>query len=570
MDKPITTFERHQAILSILEQESRVKVTELAERFQVSEGTIRNDLIALDKSNQIRRVHGGAVLKQGVPPALANVVARAQVNFDAKRRIAQWAAGMIESGDAILLDASTTVLHIASFLVDRNNLTVITNGLEAARLLARNPTNTVILLGGILRSTGDAITGTLSEKILQDLYIRTAFVSCAGFSMEAGLMETTLQEAEIKSLMIKSAKRTIALVDSSKFEKAGLTPFAGLDQIDYLATDPQTPLPIIDHISRNGTHVIVCGEDTASTYTPAHDHHQHYKIGFANLSESVTFAREVRRSLERAASNAQNIELLVADNQHSREAALAVAQSLIEQQVDLAIEFQIDESAGNLIISKFKQADIPVIAIDIPMVGATYFGVDNYRAGHMAGKALGEAIHRQWNGEIDLLLVLEHPRAGYLPATRIQGQLDGLEETIGSIDESRIAYLDSGNTGEISEAATLDLLQTLPDEQRIAVICFNDEALFGALDAANRLNRRNEYLVAGQGADRRLRERIRSGDKRIVGSTAYKPEQYGEKLLEIARNILDGQPIPPAVYMDHTFITAENIDLYYPDTADHF
>jgi ribose transport system substrate-binding protein len=568
MEKPLTTIERHQAIIQILQEETRVKVTELAERLDVSEGTIRNDLIALDNTHLIRRVRGGAVAKHAVVAPSSSIAARAQINFDAKYRIAQWAAGMIENGDVILMDASTTVLHVASFLMDRSHLTVVTNGLEVARLLAANPTNTVIILGGILRPDGDAVTGNLSEKILQDLYIHSAFVSCAGLSIEAGLMETTLQEAQIKSLMINSAKRTIALVDSSKFEKTSLTPFANLNQISYLATDNLTPISIIDEICEAGTNVIVCGEETVSSYTPSRAMTQHYRIGFANLSENVAFGRDVRRGLEQAAQAYSHIELLIADNQHSREVALTVVDSLIEQEVDLAIEFQIHESAGNLIISKFNKAGIPVIAVDIPMVGATFFGVDNYRAGHMGGRALGEAVQSQWQGVMDYLIVLEHPRAGHLPAARMQGQLDGLQEILGNIPESKIAYLDCGNMSEISEAAALELLEKLPDALRLAVICFNDEAAIGVLNAADKLGRSDDYLITSQGADRRIREYIRAGDKRIVGSTAYKPELYGEKLLAIALQILEGKPTPPAVYMEHTFITAKNIDQHYPHAED--
>ena len=80
------------------------------------------------------------------------IAARARVNFDAKQRIAQWAAGLVENSDSIILDASTTVLHMAEFLHNRRDLTVVTNGLEVARRLAESPSNTVILVGGILRS----------------------------------------------------------------------------------------------------------------------------------------------------------------------------------------------------------------------------------------------------------------------------------------------------------------------------------------------------------------------------------------------------------------------------------
>jgi len=97
------------------------------------------------------------------------------------------------------------------------------------------------------------------------------------------------------------------------------------------------------------------------------------------------------------------------------------------------IEYQIDEKAGNRIMDRFRQAGIPVIAVDIPMNGATFFGVDNYRAGHLAGVAQGEWIAAHWHGQVDRVIALVEPRAGTLPAARIQGQLDGLQSVVGEV-----------------------------------------------------------------------------------------------------------------------------------------
>ena len=172
---------------------------------------------------------------------------------------------------------------------------------------------------------------------------------------------------------------------------------------------------------------------------------EEFKIGFANLGDSMPFAMDVRRGLEQAAQEASNVDLIVADNQLDGRVACQVADRLIAKGVDLAIEYQIDEKVGSLIIDKFKRAGIPVIAVDIPMVGATYFGVDHYRAGHMAGVALGNWIAEHWNNSWERLIVLEEQRPGALVAARIQGQLDGLQQIVGNIPSAKIVYLDSGS-----------------------------------------------------------------------------------------------------------------------------
>ncbi|MFC2016009.1 substrate-binding domain-containing protein [Chloroflexota bacterium] len=563
----MTTFERRQRILDLLRERPGIRVPELAKPLDVSEATIRNDLRALEKAGELTRVRGGAVVRDGRDFISASFGTRAKVNATAKKRIARWAADMVDDGDSVLLDSSSTVFHIAPFLLDRSNLTIITNGIEVAYALADNPTHTIILIGGVLRPDRALTVGYLGEKILESLHIKTAFVSCSGFSVDTGLTQVDIQEAQLKSRMIESAERVVALIDSTKFGKVDLTPFATAEQISHMLTDSDLAPRYIDDIRQTCTNLTVCGENTTSTYTPCSQEIPHYKIGFANLGENMSFPVDVRRGLEQAAQDVSNIDLILADNQLSGKVALRVADRLIAQGVDLVIEYQIDEKAGGLLMDKFKQADVPVIAVDIPMVGATYFGVDHYRAGRMAGVALGTWIAEHWGGSFDRLIVLEEQRPGALVAARIQGQLDGLRSIVREIPPGRIIRLDSGNTSEISQANLMAALEGLPNEHRLGVISFNDDAAVGAISAARQAGREEDVVIVGQGADRLARKEIRRPESRLIGSAAYWPERYGQKLIDVAQAILRGEPVPPAVYSKHVFITRDNIDEYYPNSG---
>lgn len=560
----MTTFDRRKNILRLVRENQSVRVTELARLLDVSEGTIRNDLAALDDEQQLMRVRGGAVIREETPSPRWQPPVRIDPNADSKLRIARWAAELIENGDSVLFDDSTTVLRMASFLRDRRNLTVVTNGIEVARALAENTSNTVILIGGILGADGISVKGSLAEKFLKDLHIERAFVTCSGFSLETGLTETDIHQAHIKAQMIRSAEKTIALIDSSKFGKLGLTPFASTKEIAHIFTDDNINPQLVEQLRQDGIDLTICEENTVSSFTQRDRQLTHYRIGFANLDEVSAFSIDVRRGLERAAKDASNIDLIVADNQLSGDIALRIADDLINKGIDLMIEYQIDQTVGSLLMNKFRQANIPVIAVDIPIIGATYFGTDNYNGGYTAGQALGEWINSHWNGQIDGLIVLEEPRAGALPASRIQGQIDGLVSQIGNVAESGTYRLDSANTLEVSQEAMLHLLPRLPDQHHLAILTFNDEAAIGALLAAQETGREDDVVLVGQGADRRVREEIRRADSRIIGSTAYMPEKYGAKLIELALQILRGEPVPPAVYSDNVFIHAGNIDLYYP------
>src|SRR5262249_56060967 len=114
----------------------------------------------------------------GGKPGSRGVGARAAVNEAAKRDIGRRAAALVSDGDALLLDASSTIYHMAHYLRERRGLRIVTNGIEVARLLAETPTNTVNLVGGILRPGIESLTGPWSERYLQDVRIKTAFVSC--------------------------------------------------------------------------------------------------------------------------------------------------------------------------------------------------------------------------------------------------------------------------------------------------------------------------------------------------------------------------------------------------------
>ena len=256
----MTSYLRRQQIVEIIRTEPDIRIPEIALRLSVSQGTIRNDLNILAESGQIVRVHGGAVIIETTPSASPTFKTRAQINADLKERIAQTASRIVQNGDSIFLDASTTVYAMARCLQEHRDLRVITNGIEVARLLAANLTNTVILLGGILRPDGASITGSLSEKFLTDLHIGSAFVSCSGFIPDIGLTEIDIQEVQLKENAINSSTRVFALVDSSKFGKADLTPFARPQQIDLLITDYQISQEWIMKFQQTGIDLLISDE----------------------------------------------------------------------------------------------------------------------------------------------------------------------------------------------------------------------------------------------------------------------------------------------------------------------
>ena len=254
----MTTYERRQSLLDLLRKRPGLRVPEIAREMGVSEGTIRNDLNALEIEGRLDRVHGGAVLKAQSGFHNASFTSRHQEHSAEKMLIARHASELVKDGDSILLDASSTAYYFAQAIQDRSRMRVVTNGLDVARLLAQNPSNTVILIGGVLSQDGSSVTGLFSEQIIEELHIQKAFVSSSGFSLERGLTEVHLDEAQLKRKAIESAHEVIALIDSSKIGNEDLTPFARVEQISRMITDAGVTPQWAQLIERAGIALTIC------------------------------------------------------------------------------------------------------------------------------------------------------------------------------------------------------------------------------------------------------------------------------------------------------------------------
>ncbi len=256
----MTTYERRQSLLALLRTQPGLSVPEIARALSISDGTVRNDLNALEMEGLLIRVHGGAVLRQERQPPTPVFSQRLEARSAEKECIARWAAALVQNGEAILLDSSSTVYALALQLETRSHLRVVTNGLEAGKVLARNPSNTVILLGGVLSQDGSSLTGMLSEQVMDELHIHTAFVSASGFSLGRGLTDIWLEEAQLKRRAILGADQVYALLDSSKFGHEDLSSFARPAQITRLLTDARLSPAWQERLAQAGIPFSLCSE----------------------------------------------------------------------------------------------------------------------------------------------------------------------------------------------------------------------------------------------------------------------------------------------------------------------
>jgi len=290
-----------------------------------------------------------------------------------------------------------------------------------------------------------------------------------------------------------------------------------------------------------------------------------YRIGYAAQGQDSSFDREVRLSLQRAAER-EHIELITVDNRYQPKIALRNADYLIREQVDLVIEFQTDEVIAPAIASKYMEGNVPLIAIDIPHPGATYFGANNYQAGLMAGHTLARWAKKHWGGEPEEILLIELMRAGSLPKARLRGVLTGISEAIRVPERCRTVSLD----GDGQFQTTLERVRKHLRESKarhVLVGTANDSSALGALRAFQEAGRAQDCAIVGQNGEPEARAELRTANTRLIGSVAYFPEKYGDGLLRLALDILARRVVPPAVFTNHQILTPENVDHFYPNDS---
>jgi ribose transport system substrate-binding protein len=287
------------------------------------------------------------------------------------------------------------------------------------------------------------------------------------------------------------------------------------------------------------------------------------RLGYAAQGTDYQFSKDVSAGLQRAAT-AQGIELIAVDNRYSAKIAQRNADVLVREKVDLVIEFQTDEHVAPIVAAKYREAGIPLIAIEVPHPGATYFGANNYEAGLIGGRHLGRWAKHQRCSETDEVVLITLDRAGSLPRMRLTGMLVGMKEAYPPLETCKVTYLDGdGKLGDSFDVMRRHVRASRA--RRLLIGAINDPSALGALRAMQEAGRGDTCAVMGQNASPEGRAELREPGTRLIGSVAYFPEKYGAEILAVAIDILNRRPVPPAVFVKHQLVTPENVDHIYPN-----
>ena len=245
---------RLDRLRAILRETRVVRVDELCEQLGVSPATVRRDLQELEKSGDVRRVHGGAVSEKSLldEPGFED---KAEVAAEEKRSIAQAALKFVEPADTVYLDGGSTVLELARLLRDRKRITVVTNSLRAALELAGGGPR-LILIGGELRRLSQTLVGALTRPVLTELRLDKAFMGTLGLTLDDGPTTTEPAEALTKELVMSHARDVYLLADHGKVGKASFVRCGGWKNVRTLITDRGVNRGFARALARRGINVV--------------------------------------------------------------------------------------------------------------------------------------------------------------------------------------------------------------------------------------------------------------------------------------------------------------------------
>ncbi|HLR90039.1 MAG TPA: transcriptional repressor AgaR [Balneolaceae bacterium] len=231
-----STVERRDSIIQLIRKDGKVRVDNLAEQFDVSSVTIRNDLDFLEKKGILHRTHGGALIRKNVyeDPTLEE---KQKLFQKEKQRIGEKAVELINDGDSILLDSGTTAMEIAYRLTDKKNLTVMTNALNIGLKLGAHENLNVMLTGGLLRKESFSLVGPEAEATIGNYYFDKLFLGVDGLDIKFGLTTPNPMEAQLNRTMVDRAQQVIAIADSSKFGRHSFSYICDVDVISTIITD---------------------------------------------------------------------------------------------------------------------------------------------------------------------------------------------------------------------------------------------------------------------------------------------------------------------------------------------
>ena len=246
---------RQDKIIDLVRQRGYASIEMMADKFGVSQQTVRRDIIYLSKINLLQRHHGGAGLPPGIDRlAYANRKIR---NAREKALIGSAIAAQIPNGASLFIDIGTTMEAVAEALLKHQGLRIITNHIGVVSILCENTDFEIILSGGLVRNRDRAITGETMTEFLRKFRVGYGIFGIGSLTDDGQLLDYDYRDAQASRAALEISRLKFAAADHSKFNADAMMPFADVAEIDAVFTDRQPPAAIADAIKQGGTDLFI-------------------------------------------------------------------------------------------------------------------------------------------------------------------------------------------------------------------------------------------------------------------------------------------------------------------------
>lgn len=247
--------ERQNKIADLINHKGRITVPELAAEFKISVITIRRDLNELENKGVIKRTHGGAISNPRTSQEL-QYEEQMVLKIEEKKRIAKFAVSLLNDNDSVILESSTTNIYFSDFIPKNKKLKIFTNSPTILSNLRNYDSNIeVFCSGGVLKNDSYCLVGYDAINFFSNIYADKAFIAIGGLNKENIMTIASHEELEVKKSIIKSAKKIIALSDSSKFNSSLLHKVGSIDIIDILVTNKEINPQLLNKLIKMGIKV---------------------------------------------------------------------------------------------------------------------------------------------------------------------------------------------------------------------------------------------------------------------------------------------------------------------------
>lgn len=228
--------ERQSQICAILTEKRFATVKELSEQLFISESSIRRDLAVLERDGFLKRSHGGARIAY-TGDLVVPFGVRAHKNIAAKQTIAKKAVTLINNGDIIFLDQTSTSFFLAVELLKTKSVTVVTNNREILNLLANSELSVIFTGGTVSKANNNCLVGHNAQKCFEEIYADIVFFSVKSLSHDGVISDCSQEEVFVRNSMLSSARKKVFLCDSSKIGTASSYKQCTLNDVDVLISD---------------------------------------------------------------------------------------------------------------------------------------------------------------------------------------------------------------------------------------------------------------------------------------------------------------------------------------------